>query len=205
MRRKLLNITAAVSLLLWVAVICLWAKSYPGEKWVRDGPRAMTVAAWRGKVMLETRVRTVAPYAAGAPTASRASGETDDASAPSGRWRHAAVTAGQWVTSDTRFGFADVRVTNWSKNDVANAQVYRIERGRLRVVPLWCPFLATTVLPMVWVLRRRATRRRAADGLCLGCGYDLRATPDRCPECGVVPREPHNPPMQRTATAPAAP
>lgn len=55
-------------------------------------------------------------------------------------------------------------------------------------IPYWFPFLAAGTLPAVWIARmrrRRAARLRAERGLCAKCGYDLRASNSRCPECGT--------------------
>jgi hypothetical protein len=57
--------------------------------------------------------------------------------------------------------------------------------------PLWFCALLFSVLPARWMFLTFRRHKRKAAGLCLQCGYDLRATPNRCPECGtIVPATP---------------
>jgi hypothetical protein len=55
------------------------------------------------------------------------------------------------------------------------------------VVPYWFCAVAASILPVFWLMqwRRRISANRN-DGRCSNCGYDLRASPDRCPECGTA-------------------
>ena len=55
--------------------------------------------------------------------------------------------------------------------------------------PFWALALATAVVPVLRILRRVLRRRLQRRGLCPSCGYDLRASPERCPECGEVVRK----------------
>ena len=54
-------------------------------------------------------------------------------------------------------------------------------------VPFWLPASVLGIIPAWWLTRlnrRRRQRHRTRMGFCLRCGYDLRASEERCPECG---------------------
>jgi hypothetical protein len=58
------------------------------------------------------------------------------------------------------------------------------------IIPSWpfhCVLIAIITILAVRIYRNYIAVFQFRNGLCAHCGYDLRATPDRCPECGAVP------------------
>ena len=51
---------------------------------------------------------------------------------------------------------------------------------------IWPLAVLAALLPVLWLFGKIRRTRLAQNGLCHYCGYDLRATPDRCPECGKM-------------------
>ena len=56
-------------------------------------------------------------------------------------------------------------------------------------IPYYVLILIALPLPVIWCYQiqgRWGREKRRRLGLCEQCGYDLRGSPERCPECGLV-------------------
>lgn len=114
-------------------------------------------------------------------------------------WRaHAATNATVAVGSAWRDADFDREWANpvWAVTESHGRFGFRYESGtagpwaacQLIVVPLW----ALLIVPAGFIalppgLRLVRARSRCRRGACRQCGYDLRATAERCPECGHTP------------------
>ena len=148
MRRRPFTVLAMLSLVLCVAMLALWVRSY----FARDafgiwftGPsaprgRVAGLISTDGSVSIASVIEGRPPYGViwSTKPRDRIAGELGFG------WKH--VGAGEWILS----------------------------------VPHWLVILLAAGL--FWGARHGG--KLNLPGTCKQCGYDLRATPNRCPECG---------------------
>ena len=175
MLRRLFTFASVVSLLIYLATAVLWVRSYWHVE--RFGFARMHGDAKRG----------VFSHSLGA---TNARGELHCyrikllyavRGEPHWSWVYAGFppNRGQYSIIPIQ---ATAGPVGWGEN------IDKFEECYSLTVPHWLPFVVFGFLPAVWLsmisARRQRARTRAEKHCCVNCGYDLRGSPNRCPECG---------------------
>jgi hypothetical protein len=185
--RKILRIPAAVvaalSLLLSAVSIMLWVRSYwKTEGWGRFPYfsesriyRQDCITCGAGRVQLKLASYKIDQSFVAHMEAERARGVYQNKWEPeiqSMRWR---PRKAHWWE---RLG-----VYVRQQENVTNV-VPGVGSSWFVVVPYWVLVVLFSIWPAIWGVMGWKRRRRFSAGRCQNCGYDVRASPKKCPECG---------------------
>ena len=176
MRRYVSTLASAISLLLCAATAVLWVRSYRGSdelQWHQNQCLLVSVVGrmsfYRDTLWHESSRGQTLAYWHGELEPIRELTDTVDhlcTDTPEESWK---------VVPFAGFGVWDFRDAKRSQSIISVS------------IPHWPLVLCLAPLPLLWLnstFRLRRQRLRQHRRLCLSCGYDLRANPDRCPECG---------------------
>lgn len=93
-----------------------------------------------------------------------------------------------WLeTPFVRTGPSPYSVPLHYENIVSPINFGAFQRHAMLYVRLWLLSLILAIAPSYGAILAWRRRRAYKEGQCARCGYDLRATPGRCPECGAIP------------------
>ena len=175
--RYILNTLTVLSLVLCVATVALWVRSYFASE-------CLTIARYDFAPAGVTTEEYHLTSGRGGISMSRLhvgrqprSNSYDYPRLAYHRYPRNYYGGGVWEDGDwwNRFGI------------YTNTLVTRLAMFWSLTVPDWLLLLLLLVPPVRAARRLVKSRRASRAGLCPKCGYDLRATPDRCPECGTIP------------------
>jgi hypothetical protein len=181
--KRLLNVLLVAGLLLlFIATVLLWARSHWWRRdsvdvWHSDGHSVFSgihVLSSDGEILVQTFAnhfkRWDSPY-----NNVRKKGPFDHC------WYNVdsdLLPLGDFSEIGNHFGFAaklSIQDDRWDVYTERN--IY---------FPDWPLLVLLGALPALRAVQVISARRRRLAGRCAKCGYDLRATRDRCPECGAV-------------------
>jgi len=190
-RRWLFNALATLSLLICLATTTLWARSYwindaigrlrcfPVDGHPVDGNWMPNLPKYYGedaRPIAIMQLMFVSTLRGECRATRHCGGVALLPQMPGWDWIHEPIKNGNARYQTNRFGFKLAVVNSGDQESFET------------IFPIWLPATLTAILPALWIFNpRRRQTRRIRKGLCPSCGYDLRATPDRCPECGTVP------------------
>jgi hypothetical protein len=174
--RILLNAATVLSILLFIAAVGLWSRSYfvPDvlcrlESWTDGAPTTRLSYLWIVSSAGQLRVSETDGFMLiNGPTIVR-------------RWSWSRDVPPATKLPDsflTRRGLLFAHVEEGGPRHQW--------KTRLVGAPYWVPTSLFALFSTLGLRRMHRNSRARVRGSCPACGYDLRATPDRCPECGQL-------------------
>jgi hypothetical protein len=183
-RRWLFTGFAALMSLLFVVTVAMWVRSYwatdvfifEGNHIVGNQEKMTGVQLWSTRDELEFSI---------------IKGEGQPVPSAEMSWlRHLVYppTQQRWIGDERSFLLRHGLFVSGGPSDNGFVNSVRASRslGISLKSPYWFLVIGLSIYP-VWQIFRLGKRRKWDGRLCVVCGYDLRATPDRCPECGTIP------------------
>lgn len=182
MLRRFFPLASALSLVLFAAAVVLWVRSY----WRYENVGRTSVESVRGE-RSDWTIRAVACVWGHLTVEHIETRNYWSLDPPVSCWHsyHSPTSRQQWVSqiyggSPNALGFGRFRLK------VTGYKSQMVQTTTTLTVPLWLVNAVCAILPATAVVRRWRHAHRSASGCCIRCGYDLRATPDRCPECWTL-------------------
>lgn len=187
---------STIALLLFLAAVAMWARSYwkgvAVSRETCDGDSLFissgSVSVGNGRVRVSTHSRRFESRLAYERWAPRNLTNVSFAATPL-RYRfpsllgHFAVRVETSRSEKDEFrGLRSTRSTGAQTGPSVSGKY--VEVNREATVPLGYIALLFLLLGMPAIVQARRWLRTVPPGHCRRCGYDLRATEDRCPECG---------------------
>ena len=181
MKRRLFTIFSALSLLVFVAVVVLWVRSYRVQDGYHRADRredavvTCDLYTHRGSVVVSHWRFMWVGGSTEHVKRERARTYVEKENVLLGR------VQGAYSRPPQQTSAADFTAwPRWSR------KTWPDRRFLLVQLPMWPLAVLTLSLPIYWLFGKYRCHIVLTRGLCPSCGYDLRATPDRCPECGTV-------------------